>query len=485
MKMDNIGTYLFTLTLYHVLMSFPCNGRWIKYADKVSALCAMQNNVWTSSYQLAVMALCVKHQKLYLHCFDRTELPIATSDTQQSLRFQPCGWLDFLDTKPTTMAMWNLRVQKDFTLNITFQYVRLPMPHQRCSQRTAPSHLLLHSVPPSALQQITICGKRAQAELIWPDYKLDIYYESILMQVNNNSFLMKYQVCAQSCKPNPVHVIHQINGNFTEHRIGLLSLPSVLMIKGTAKNSVHIIGHKLSSIMFRLGTPKSVLQVTAFEGPGPREAHQHPDSDSLYEAKWITFVTFQCYTQIMCSIVRCSSVLLYYKVQDKVNVENFYMQRQIHLHPDSPSHDAFQLSSYDMEDRNLLYESLVITSSVEVHEYQSYFGSVSFIQLDFMEIDFQGPSYPEYITDDTCLLGGVSVMDAYPITARPMQSSVFVSDDPDMENLLIDTFFPTVTLCSSVLYTDNNGSITYKLPLPKLYPPLIQSYWLYMHMVAM
>ena len=466
MKLDNIGIYL--LILYHIVC---CGGwqiaRWIQYADKAVALCAQQNNVLTNSHRLAMIALCVKHQKMYLHCVDRTELPIATSDSQQSLRFQPCGWLGFLETKPTTMAMWKIRVQRDFTLNITFLYVRLPMPHQRCSQRTAPSHLLLHSVPPSALQQITICGKRDRTELIWPDYKLDIYYESILMQVNNNSFLMKYQICAQSCKPNPVHVIHQINSTFTEHRIGLLSLSYALMIKGTAKYSVHIIGHKLSSITFRIGTPKSVLQVTAFEGPGPRKVHQHPDSESLYVAKWITFVTFQCYTQIMCSIVRCSSVLLYYKVEDKVNVENIYTQRQIRLHPDSPSYDAFQLSSYDMENQYLSYQSIVITSSIEGHEYQSQFGSISFIQLEFMEINFLGPSYPDYMTDDTCLLGGVSVMDAYPIISKRIRSAMFLTEDPDMEDLIIDTLFPTITLCSSVFYIDGDGSITYKLPLTK------------------
>ena len=138
------------------------------------------------------------------------------------------------------------------------------------------------------------------------------------------------------------------------------------------------------------GISSSVLNL--LDGPGPRNIH----SINAKVCDWILFRTFQGIVQIKCEFDDCKSLVLLHTRED----------------PEYWHHKTLTITSSATLDfkriqGGMYYQSLKIYPA-------NPNGS---LQVDFVEVTFHGPDYPDnYVDAESCLMGGVVMLMVIEVT---------------------------------------------------------------------
>ena len=329
--------------------------------------------------------------------------------------------------------------------------INYPMSRYKCSVKSSPALLRFTSGYPTGqrrgMMDVVLCGKRDLYTLMWRENRVDIVHESVLGQDHNISFTLLYQVCGFLCSQQHTTIIYQpyisdIEMGSIRPITYLPNLVKVPRIEGSY--SLHIIiGDRLSRLLLllTLGSTSSLFKM--FDGPGPRDVHNIESQNG----SWTRCNTFQSFVQIKCQIEECKSVGLSYTSNKDLRRHHHYSVNYIkELNLDLSGHGNLYYLPYYIFPEN----------------------SASHVQVDYVEVNFHGPDYPDnYENAENCLLGGVVVMDAYRSHLLQYPRSTFFGDENMSLDLLMDNILPILTTCSEVLYIGANGSFHRQLPLTR------------------
>ena len=419
------------------LLIVPVSGeektaQWNAYTERVVVSCMDSEQTENIAQQLTQLQSCVQWQQYHLQCIPDYRT-LHTRALVKKVRSLPCGWVNFKKNRHKQNSIkWRIYVFGQFRVNLTFISFQFPNPVGRCTQTTSPEHLKIIPIQNKDLEENIFCGRRLPFNLIWFDIKLEILYESIVRQQSKSTHTLHYEVCDQSCRTAPVNEMRLLRG-WQAQWIRLSNVPLMPVVMSLAEYYFHITSDKLAT--FRLWfkqIPSSGISVEAFEGPGPKEVHRHRDEASLITGGSITFITFQCYVRVQCAN---KTAVLYYEA---------HALREEFI----PQHNIEKDSIYRVTD---LPSTLPLDDHLIYHDILLYTNPGSYLQVDLEDVYFHGPDYPhDYGNTDSCLLAGVTILDAFSTYSSYFYSANLVTDgNLTNKELFMNNIFPDITTCSA------------------------------------
>ena len=368
-------------------------------------------------------------------------------------------------------------MKSGFYLNLTFQDFNFPMPPGKCSLYETTELLIFAHVHQTVKM---LCGKRSLFYLLWDSHFLRMAYMKKKGMLGTAHFLVHYQLCEEASMQPSTHVIsnrtlYMTSGIFSVDFMEKHFLP---LNDNWKKYSMHIIGDKFQVVSVAIGGPdvdNTKWNIEAYEGPHSADGNKFPYDPFLWKHMLLfSFVTFQCYVDIVCRASNCPDLVSHYILESDPQHSS-----QLVLYADKSF--LFQYpSTMCNSPKSYMYESVPKKSSVVYCPFLITTSDPAYkIQVSLEDVTFAGPDYLSNTNEEhTCLLAGVTLLDAHRLLLY--NDDIYKDSRMIPSRVVADSVLPEITTCYKTAMASEDGDETYELPLKK-FPAITQNVFILLY----